>query len=308
MDSNILSANESDKDIDLLQVFGALWAGKFIIIAITTVFAIGSVFYALSIPNQYKASALLAPVQEDGGGLTNYLGQLGGFASLAGMQIGGSQITESKVAQEIMQSWSFIESFVRDNDLAFEVYAAEGWNKASGQLIYSPELYDSENRDWLSGAAAPTGWQLFKRFSDIVSVSQDLKSGFISVSIEFYSPDIAKKWLDMYLSAINIHMQKRQISKVTNNITFLEEQIKKTSITEMREVFYTIIEEQIKKKMVAEASPNYAFVAIAPSMVPQQKSTPRRAFICIVGTLFGGLFSVILVLVMHYIRHFGVNK
>jgi uncharacterized protein involved in exopolysaccharide biosynthesis len=103
-------------------------------------------------------------------------------------------------------------------------------------------------------------------------------------------------------------MQKRQISKVANNITFLEDQIKKTSIAEMREVFYTLIEEQIKKKMVAEASPNYAFSAIAPSMVPQQKSTPRRAFICIVGTLFGGLFSVLLALVMYYIKHFGVNK
>ena len=70
----------------------------------------------------------------------------------------------------------------------------------------------------------------------------------------------------------------------------------------MREVFYAIIEEQMKNKMLAEASPHYAFVAVSPSMVPEKKSQPQRAFICIVGTLLGGIFSVLLVLVMHYAR------
>ena len=70
----------------------------------------------------------------------------------------------------------------------------------------------------------------------------------------------------------------------------------------MQEVFYTIIEEQIKKKMLAEASPDYAFVAVSRSMVPEEKSKPKRALICILGTLLGGMLSVLLVLSMHYVR------
>ena len=54
--------------------------------------------------------------------------------------------------------------------------------------------------------------------------------------------------------------------------------------------------------MVAEASPEYAFVAVSPSMVTEEKSQPERAFICIIGTLLGGVLSVLLVLVMHYTR------
>ena len=145
-------------------------------------------------------------------------------------------------------------------------------------------------------------WKLFETFSEILSVSEDKKSGFLKVSIEYYSPLIAKQWLDLYVAAINEHMQKREMAKVTRNIEYLQAQIKKTNIAEMQEVFYTIIEEQIKSKMLAEASPEYAFVAVSPSMVPEEKSQPKRALMCILGTLLGGMLSVLLVLVMHYGR------
>ena len=92
------------------------------------------------------------------------------------------------------------------------------------------------------------------------------------------------------------------MAEVTRNITYLEAQIKKTNIAEMKEVFYTIIEEQIKSKMLAEGSPDYAFVPVSPSMVPEEKSQPKRALICILGTLLGGMLSVLWVLVLHYGR------
>ena len=307
MENNTQISDQYDDEIDLRELFSVLWAGKTKIIAITAVFAVASVIYALSVPNQYKATALLAPAQSDGGGLSGALGQLGGLASLAGVSIGGGESSESQIAQEIMKSWSFVEGFIADNDLAVEVYAAEGWSKGSNELQINQDAYDSEGSEWLiedefGVVGPPSSWQLFKAFSERVAVSEDKKSGLVSVSIEYYSPQIAKQWLDLYISAINKHMQERQVKKVSNNISYLEAQIGKTSIAEMREVFYTIIEEQTKNKMVAEASPDYAFVAVSPSMVPEEKSQPKRALICILGTLLGGMLSVLLVLVMHYAR------
>ena len=307
MENNTQISDQYDDEIDLRELFMVLWAGKIKIVAITAVFAIASVIYALSVPNQYKATALLAPAQSDGGGLSGALGQLGGLASLAGVSIGGGESSESQIAQEIMKSWSFVEGFIADNDLAVKVYAAEGWSKGSNELQINQDAYDSESSEWLiedgSGVVGPpSSWQLYKAFSERVAVSEDKKSGLVSVSIEYYSPQIAKQWLDLYISAINKHMQARQVEKVSNNISYLEAQIEKTAIAEMREVFYTIIEEQTKNKMVAEASPDYAFVAVSPSMVPEEKSQPKRALICILGTLLGGMLSVLLVLVMHYAK------
>ena len=308
LDNNSSGAHQYDDEIDLKELFGVLWTGKILIVAITAVFAIGSVLVALSIPNQYKATALLAPAQADGGGLSSALGQLGGLASLAGVSIGEGSSSESQIAQEIMKSWSFVESFIADNDLEVEVYAAKGWSKSSGELKIDDDVYDIDAQEWLLEDAEtgevrpPTSWQLFQRFNAMTSVSQDKQSGLVSVSIEYYSPVIAKEWLDLYVAAINEHMQTRQVAKVTSNIRYLEAQIAKTSIAEMREVFYTIIEEQTKNKMVAEASPDYAFVAVSPSMVPEETSKPRRALICVLGTLLGGMLGVVIVLIRHYAR------
>ncbi len=298
--------HQYDDEIDLRELFSVLWAGRLKIIAITAIFAITSVIYALSVPNQYKATVLLAPEQSSGGGLSGALGQLGGLASLAGVSLGGGESSEAQVAQEIMKSWNFIEGFIQSNNLAVEVYAAEGWNKGSNSLEIDSDLYDVSNSQWLvehndtGEFGPPTSWKLYQVFLEMLSVSEDKKSGLVSMSIEYYSPYIAKQWLDLYLAAINGHMQARKMAEVTRNIKYLEAQIKKTNIAEMQEVFYTIIEEQIKSKMLAEASPDYAFVAVSPSMVPEQKSQPKRALICVLGTLLGGMLSVLMVLVFHY--------
>ena len=308
MQNNIQNDTQYDDEIDLRELFGVLWAGSRKIIAITAVFAFVSVIYALSLSDQYKATVLLAPAQSDSSDLSGALGQLGGLASLAGVDIGGGDSSEAQMAQEIMKSWSFIDVFIAENNIAVEVYAAHGWSRESNELQIDDDIYDAETKTWLvendntGEVGPPSSWVLFQDFSERLVVSENKKSGLVSVSIEYYSPQIAKQWLDMYVAAINAHMQQRQMAKVTNNINYLQAQIEKTSIAEMREVFYTIIEEQTKNKMVAEASPEYVFVAVSPSMGPEEKSQPQRAFICILGTLLGGILSVLLVLMMHYAR------
>lgn len=308
MENKAQNDTQYDDEIDLRELFGFLWADKIKIIVITAFFAVGSVIYSLSIPNQYMATALLAPAQSDDGGLSGTLGQLGGLASLAGVSIGGVESSESQIAQEIMKSWSFLEGFIVDNDLAVSVYAVEGWSREYNQLKIDSDVYEVDTKSWLveddytGKEGPPSSWQLFEAFTDKLSVSEDKNSGLVSVSIEYYSPQIAKQWLDLYIAAINKHMQMRQVEKVSNNIIYLENQIKKTAIAEMQEVFYTLIAEQTKNKMVAEASPDYAFVAVSPSMVPEERSQPKRLLIFILGTLIGGILSVLLVLVTHYTR------
>ena len=148
----------------------------------------------------------------------------------------------------------------------------------------------------------PTSWELYEKFSERLSVSADKKTGMITLAIEYYSPILAQQWVDKIVVAINAHMQARKLAQVNTNIAYLQAQIEKTAIAGMKEVFYTIIEEQIKSKMLAEASPEYAFVTVSPAMLPEQKSKPKRALIAVLGTLLGGMISVLIVLILHYGR------
>jgi LPS O-antigen subunit length determinant protein (WzzB/FepE family) len=300
-----------DDEIDLRELFSVLLAAKIIIVAVTAAFALASVIFAISLPNKYEASALLTPAQNSSAGLSGVLdnlGGIGGLASLAGVKVGGGG-GEAAIAQEILLSWGFVEKFIEENDMAVEVFAADGWNKEKNQLSIDNNLYDNDENRWTrnppSGKTVnPTSWEIYEKFLEMVSISTNKKTGLISLSVEYFSPYIAKQWVDQLVVAINQYMQQRKLQMVNTNIEYLEAQILKTSIAGMKEVFYTVIEEQIKNKMLAEASPEYVFVTVSPAMVPEEKSQPKRALICILGVLLGGMLSVAFVL----IRYYGFSK
>ena len=69
--------NIADDEIDLRELFAVIWQGKWLIIAITALFAVASVVYAINQPNIYKSEALLAPAEQEGfwwfGGLSGKL-------------------------------------------------------------------------------------------------------------------------------------------------------------------------------------------------------------------------------------------
>ena len=295
-----------DDEIDLRELFSVVWAGKILIVAITAVFALVSVGYALSLANQYKASAVVSPAQSGGSSLGAMAGQLGGLASLAGINIGSGESNETQEAMEIMQSWGFMEEFIQTHDLQVPIYAAIGWDKGSNSLKLNSDLYDATSERWLiedneSGEnRAPSSWELYEKFRERVAVSQDKKSGLINISVEYYSPQIAKQWVDLFIITINDYMRARKLEQVNRNIEYLTAQIDKTAIADMREVFYQLVEEQTKSKMLAEASPEYAFVTVSRAMVPEQKSQPKRALVCILGALLGGMLSVLWVLFRRY--------
>ena len=306
MRNQIQTPQNYDDEIDLRELFSVLWAGKKLIAAVTSLFAVISVIYALSLANEYKSSAVVAPAESGGSALGNMAGQLGGLASLAGINIGPGENTETLEAMEIMQSWGFIEEFIETHSLQIPIYAAEGWDKASNRLKLDDELYDAESKTWQiddedsNKQRSPSSWELFEEFDKKVAVSQDKTTGLITISLEYYSPYLAKQWVELFIRSINDYMRERKLQQVNRNIEYLTAQVEKTAIADMREVFYQIIEEQTKSKMLAEASPEYAFVTVSRAMVPEEESKPKRALISILGMLFGCVLSVIWLLVRRY--------
>ena len=193
MEKNV-NANHYDDEIDLKELFLVLWAADFFSRGHGGVCCFICI-YVLSISNQYKAVVLLAPAQSDGGGLSSALGQLGGLASLAGVSLGEGISSEAQIAQEILQSWGFVETFIEKNDLAIPVYAAQGWDAVSGELEINDDIYDVSENQWLltdeetGEFRPPSSWELFERFSDILSVTEDRVVARNSINGVLFSAD-----------------------------------------------------------------------------------------------------------------------
>lgn len=296
-------------EIDLRELFKTLWKGKWIIIATTCVFALGSVLYALSLPNIYKADALLAPAESsNGGGLSKMAGQLGGLAALAGVNLAGGESSQADLAVQVMKSRQFAEEFITKHDLLVPLMAAKGWDLASNKLVLNEDLYNLNTNKWIREpkglrGSTPTKQEAFDFFNkEVLGINQDKDTGLYRVSISHYSPYIAQQWVNWLIEDINKVMRERTIAETSQNLAYLNTQLQRTAVTDMQSTFYKLIEEQTKSLMLAEVQEEFIFKVIDPAVVPELKDGPKRALICVLGTLLGGMLGAAIVLVRFAFR------
>ncbi|AYO21209.1 LPS O-antigen length regulator [Vibrio owensii] len=296
----------SDDEIDVRELFTVLWKGKWLIFVITMVFSLGAVFYSLSLPNIYKADALLAPADSSsGGGLSKMAGQLGGLAALAGVNLGGNESSQTDLAVQVMKSRHFIESFIDSHDLLIPLMAAKDWDLKNNLLIIDEDIYDSSKQKWLRKAeglrgAKPSLQEAVKVFNeDVLTITNDKESGLYTVAISHFSPYIAQQWVSWLVEDINRIMRERAIKETSQNLTYLNHQLEKTSVADMQTTFYKLIEEQTKALMLAEVQEEFVFKTLDPAVVPEMKSAPRRALICFLGAFLGCIIGVTIALVYY---------
>lgn len=299
------AAAPADDEIDLRELFYALWRGKWIILLTTAVFAVGGVLFALSQPNTYKSEALLAATQSSGsGGLS---GSLGSLAAFAGVNIGKGNTADPKIeALAVLQSRKFIETFIEKHQLLVPLMAIESWNPDTDTVRYNADLYDTSSGEWLlddeGESLEPTLWEAHKAFKQVLSVSENKDSGMVTISIVSKSPFIAQQWVTLLIEDLNQWMKTQALSEAGDKIAYLQEQITRTSITELQNMFYSLIEEQYKTQMLAEVEKEFVFKTIDPAVAPEEKDGPKRALICVLATLLGGMLGVAIVLVRFAFR------
>lgn len=299
--------NIADDEIDLRELFAVIWQGKWLIIAITALFAVASVVYAINQPNIYKSEALLAPAEQEGsGGLAGLAGQFGGLASLAGVNLGGGSSNKAQLAIEVLKSRQFTSDFIQKHNILPDLMAAKTWDMQTNTVVYDSEMYDAQNNKWLREVEAPfkpepSMQEAFKVFSKIISASTDKESGMVTVSVEHVSPSVAQQWVSWLIEDINQTMKERDVLEAVKSTDFLTQQLEQTKIADIRAVLYKLVEEQTKTIMFAKVRDEYVFKTIDAALVPEEKFKPKRALICVLGVLLGGMLSVMIVLIRHYV-------
>jgi uncharacterized protein involved in exopolysaccharide biosynthesis len=311
-----MQQNQSKNDeINLGELWRAVWADKLTIIIVSFVFAVTSIYFALSQPNIYKASAVLAPVSDEGGagGLSALAGQFGGLASMAGINLGGGSSDKTALALEVLKSRAFIKNFIAKHDLLVPIMAGDNWDMATNTLILNAELYDQKNNKWIREVTPPKKpepslWEAFVVFSDLLIVSQDKNTTMVTIELEYLSPVMAQQWLSWLIADVNEFMRLQDQKEAQDSIDYLTEQLKDIHVSSMETVFYQLIEEQTKNMMLTKVKAEYVLKTIDPAQVPEEKAKPKRALIVMLGTILGGLLSVIIVLVRYFATKGANNR
>ena len=300
--------NSEDDEIDLKELWTAIWAGKKLIIAITFVFAIAAIAYAIHLPNIYKSTVLLAPVEQDkqGGGLSALASKFGGLASLAGVNLGGSSIDKTTIALEILKGKAFIGEFVNKYQLKPVFMATNGWNLTTNSLTYDSELYNEKTKKWVRDVSPPkttipSDLEFYHYFiKNNLAVSKDKETSLITVSVKHYSPYVAKNIVDKLIIAINNKMKQADILQAEKSIQYLTKALSETDNADMQKIFYQLIEQQQQTKMLASVKEQYVFKTVDPAVVAEKKDSPKRALIVVLATMLGGMLSVLIVLIRYF--------
>lgn len=298
-----------DDEIGLRELFSVIWQGKWLIIAITAVFAIGAVIFAIKQPNIYKSEALLAPASEEqGGGLSALASQFGGLASLAGVNVSAKgAMDKTELAIQVLKSRQFTSDFIQKHNILPDLMAAKKWDRDADKLIYDSEVYDAQTKTWVREVkpplkSEPSMQMAYKAFSNIIVINKDEETPMVTISVMHLSPTVAQQWVNWLVQDINKVMKERDVAEANRSSEFLNKQIALTSVADIKAILYKLVEEQAKTIMFAEVRDEYVFKTIDPALVPEEKAKPKRAIICVLGTMLGGMLGVMLVLVRYFVR------
>jgi len=296
----------NSEEIDLKEIFLILWNAKYFIATTFILASILSVIYALSLPNIYKSSAILTPVSHSENSMSALSDvQMGTLANITGISIPSSNINKAVIGIEVMRSRQFFSNFGLTDEFLVPLIASRGWEMSTDTLVINEEIYNLKQKNWVRDArpprtSKPSLQEAHKKFMSLFSISRDVKTGLITLSIDHYSPNIAKKWLEEVIFEINNSTRYKDIANAELSIDFLNEEINNTQNTGLLVGLNQMIQSHTEKKVFARATKEYVFQVIDPPHAPEIKSSPRRSIICIIGAIVGTIFGVLVALLRHY--------
>lgn len=270
-------------EIDLRKLIGRLWAGKLVIALCTVAIAAVAISYVMLAPRIYRSQASVQIRDESRAGLNS---QVGSLAALAGISV-GAQDQHRQLALTALKSRAVIQRMIEEDNLLPILYA---------------EKWDATGKRWQT-SAPPTPWEAYGLFTKkILNVSEDKKSGILTIAIEWKDPALAAAWVETLIRRVNSFVNDATIREAEQNLKFLDQQAKTTPVVELQKTIFSTMEGEIKRLMAARNPETAPLRVVDPAVVPEKSVRPRRAIVVLLGTLAGSLLGGFIVLAWSAMR------
>ena len=299
--------NNFEDDIDLMELFHVLWRGKKIIVFITAFVSIIGIIYSIQLPNIYESKATLTST-DSSSSISNSMQNFSRLSGIAGINLpNGADNSISAQALERVKSLSFFENNIFPKIFLPDLMAFKSWDYITNTHIYDDKIYNADTNVWVRDFSyphkqIPSAQESFNVFiTNHLNISEDTNTGFISLKIKHQSPYIAKKWAKLIVNEVNTFYRSKDKSESEKSVDYLNKKIAVTNFSQVKEAVAQLLQQETKKLALIEANEFYVYEYIDPPVVMEIKSEPRRAFICILSALLGGMLSILFVLIRHYI-------
>lgn len=280
------SPSVEEDEIDLLELIRTLLQAWKVIVGITLVCTGLAIAYALYAPEVFKAESLLAPAEEEKSAASSSLGQFGGLAAMAGISIPSSSNIERVLAT--LETREFLKKFISSQKLL--------------PIIFD-DLWDESSNSWklIEGQEKLTVEDGILPLQGAIEVDQE-KSGLITLSISWKDPDIAAQWANYLVKQLNEQLRQKAITDSKKRVGYLEQELAKTTLQDMRAVLYNLLESEKQKAMLANVNEDFALEVIDPAVAPETREKPKRKLIVVLGGVCGGFLGIFAVFFLQFLR------
>jgi hypothetical protein len=301
---NHASEIRNSEDLTFREFLSILLNNKVLIGTITSSVALASILFSLTIPNTYISSSLLAgTTQEDS--LTAKLGNLSSLGSFAGLSLPSNPTSKSQEGIVRIKSFEFFSTYFLPNIKLENIMAVNEWEAEKNILIYDADSFDSNTKQWVRDVkypkkTEPSPQEAYKEYKDILVISEDKVTSFITISIEHKSPFIAQKWVGIITNKINESMRLIDSQQAEKSIAYLNRTSQSTNFQSLKVAIASLLQDQMQTLMLTSSNESYVFKIIDPPLAPEEKSKPSRVLIGILGTILGSLLSLLVIFIKYH--------
>jgi capsular polysaccharide biosynthesis protein len=237
--------------------------------------------------------------------MSSVLSSYSSLANFAGVDLPGEGTSKSEEAIERLKSFDFFKNHFLPYVKLENLMAVKEWSSESNVVTYNKKIFNNKTNQWIRKVKfpkkqKPSSQEAYEEFSKIFSVSADKETNFVKISLEHESPHIAKEWLDIIVKNINESMRDFDIANAENAIDFLYKRSNDTNILEIKEAISHLLESQMQTLMMASINDDFVFKVIDSPAISEEKIKPSRALICILGTLIGLFFGILVAIMMKF--------
>ena len=302
---------ESKEDeIDLLELWRVLWAGKLFIIAfviICTLFA-GVVSFVV-LPKMYESTATLIPSKQE----KSSLGSLGGLLGNLPLPIALPGMGSSNI-MSFLESRTLRERLIVNYDLLPVLYK---------------DLWDVEKKSWnvVDPDEKPTLILALQGeiLDELFSVSQDKKTELINLNWSGEEPAFCSLMLERVIKELTFFLENEyvsdarrerefvegQLAKATEELEYWERQVPSDKLTLSKitreylasQTIYTELRKQLELAKISEAKELETFKVLDKPYVPERPFKPRKVIIVALTLVTSFFMALFLVFSLNFIRN-----
>jgi len=272
--------NEWGDDFNLRELFNEIWRGRVFVALITLLVTATGTIYALLAAEWYRAEVLLMPAVANS--MQGMPTQFGSLASLAGLKIGGENNAE---ALATLRSNGFSRDFLRDANLTETILIAKrnpikGLNRDAG---VDPDIREAT--------------EYFG--SRILSVSEDRKTGIVTLAVQWRDPKVAAAWANKLVERLNDQMRSRALKEASVNISYLRSTLGSTSTVTLQNSIGRLLELELQRAMLAKGNREFSYRVIDKAIAPRERTWPKRALVVALSFAVGIAVSMAILAVRH---------